>query len=96
MSRGSLISFSSLLLGLCCVLAGCRGNQYARVIKPGDKEMIGSHTAGQETFGPLVDEAVGKTHGATWSSGNRPRRCCRRRDASSTQAARLFRRRGKS
>jgi hypothetical protein len=60
MSRGSLISFSSLLLGLCCVLAGCRGNQYARVIKPGDKEMIGSHTAGQETFGPLVDEAVGK------------------------------------
>jgi hypothetical protein len=30
------------------------------VIKPGEKEMIGSHQAGQETFRPLIDEAVGK------------------------------------
>jgi hypothetical protein len=39
---------------------GCKGTQYARVIKPGDKEMVGSHQAGQETFRPLIDEAVGK------------------------------------
>jgi hypothetical protein len=41
-------------------IVGCRGTQYARVIKPGEKEMIGSHQAGQETFRPLIDEAVGK------------------------------------
>jgi hypothetical protein len=42
-------------------LAGCKsGNQFARVIKPGEKEMVGSHQAGQETFRPLVDEAVTK------------------------------------
>lgn len=40
--------------------AGCRGTQYARVIKPGEREMVGSHQAGQETFRPLIDEAVGK------------------------------------
>lgn len=43
------------------VAVGCKsGNQFARVIKPGEKEMVGSHHAGQETFKPLVDEAVGK------------------------------------
>jgi len=39
---------------------GCHGAQYARVIKPGEKQMVGSHQAGQETFRPLVDEAVTK------------------------------------
>lgn len=40
---------------------GCKsGSQFARVIKPGEKQMVGSHKAGQETFGPLIDEAVGK------------------------------------
>jgi Peptidoglycan-synthase activator LpoB len=39
---------------------GCKGTQYARVIKPGEREMVGSHQAGQETFRPLIDEAVGK------------------------------------
>src|SRR5262249_2574188 len=46
--------------GLGFVFPGCRGTQYARVIKPGEKEMVGSHQAGQETFRPLVDEAVTK------------------------------------
>src|SRR5262245_63407805 len=46
--------------GLGFILPGCRGTQYARVIKPGEREMIGSHQAGQETFRPLVDEAVTK------------------------------------
>lgn len=48
------------LLLFVATLVGCRGMQYARVIKPGDREMIGSHAAGQETYGPLIDEAVGK------------------------------------
>jgi hypothetical protein len=50
-----------LLLGVAVValiVLGCRGTQYARVIKPGEKQMVGSHQAGQETFGPLIDEAV--------------------------------------
>jgi len=50
-----------VLMSVCLaasLVAGCRGTQYARVIKPGEKEMIGSHQAGQETFRPLVDEAV--------------------------------------
>lgn len=41
-------------------MVGCKGSQYARVIKPGDKQMVGSHAAGQETYKPLIDEAVGK------------------------------------
>jgi len=40
--------------------AGCRGKQYARVIEPGEQQMVGSHAAGQETFRPLIDEAVVK------------------------------------
>jgi hypothetical protein len=39
---------------------GCRATQFARVIQPGEDTMIGSHQAGQETFCPLVNEAVSK------------------------------------
>src|SRR5262245_56956488 len=46
--------------GAALFVAGCKGTQYARVSKPGEREMIGSHQAGQETFRPLVDEAVTK------------------------------------
>ncbi|MFM8253043.1 MAG: penicillin-binding protein activator LpoB [Planctomycetota bacterium] len=55
------------LLSFACLsatsgpLVGCSSNkQFARVIKPGEKEMVGSHQAGQETFRPLIDEAIGK------------------------------------
>ena len=48
------------IAGLSVLGAGCKGTQYARVIKPGEREMVGSHQAGQETFRPLIDEAVGK------------------------------------
>jgi Peptidoglycan-synthase activator LpoB len=51
---------TALLCSLLALAAGCRSNQYARVIRPGDKEMIGSHQAGQETFRPLTEEAVAK------------------------------------
>ena len=56
--RDFLVGFSVGGIGL--IALGCKGTQYARVIKPGEKEMIGSHQAGQETFRPLVDEAVTK------------------------------------
>ncbi|HMC10481.1 MAG TPA: penicillin-binding protein activator LpoB, partial [Pirellulaceae bacterium] len=48
------------VVGLGLIFPGCRSTQYARIIKPGEKEMIGSHQAGQETFRPLIDEAVTK------------------------------------
>ena len=39
---------------------GCRGYQYAHVIKPTAENLVGSHEAGAEVFDPLVDEAVAK------------------------------------
>jgi peptidoglycan-synthase activator LpoB len=56
--RDLLVSFG--IAGVGVLLPGCRGTQYARVIKPGEKTMVGSHQAGQETFRPLIDEAVTK------------------------------------
>ena len=51
---------ANLLLG-CGALAGtgCRSKQIASVRTPGQGDMVGSHTAGAETFKPLVEEAVG-------------------------------------
>jgi hypothetical protein len=49
------------LLGLGLLAeAGCRSNQTAQVMKPGDKQMVGSHTAGNEAYSPLVDESVSR------------------------------------
>jgi Peptidoglycan-synthase activator LpoB len=64
MSVLSSFTLSRLFAVSLCTLAvfatGCKSNQYARVIRPGDKEMVGSHGAGQETFRPLTEEAVAK------------------------------------
>jgi hypothetical protein len=49
----------ALLLGLM-VIAGCRGKQHAHVLNQSDKDMVGSHTAGAETWKPLIDESVGR------------------------------------
>ena len=40
--------------------SGCRTTQFARVMLPGEAGMVGSHQAGQETFTPLVNDAVAK------------------------------------
>lgn len=60
MSLAKLARFAAGVSLLVLIAAGCRGTQYARVIQPGQSEMVGSHTAGQETFRPLIDEAVVK------------------------------------
>lgn len=39
-------------------ISGCRGRQRAHVLKQDDKDMVGSHTAGAETWKPLIDESV--------------------------------------
>lgn len=52
------------LLGLGLLTScGCRSRQTAQVLKPGERDMVGSHTAGAETYKPLVDEAVAKLLG---------------------------------
>ena len=43
--------------------AGCRGQQYTRVMDNDDDDMVGSHTAGAETYKPLIAESVSKLLG---------------------------------
>ena len=51
---------ASILLAAITASSGCRSQQHARIIQPGEKEMIGSHQAGSETFRPLVEESVAR------------------------------------
>ena len=58
MTRPTLIVlFLSCMLAVSAV-SGCRGRQHAHVLKQDDKDMVGSHTAGAETWKPLIDESV--------------------------------------
>lgn len=54
------LSASGLLLS---VSVGCRGHQYAHVLKDSDKDMVGSHTAGAETWEPLIQQSVSQLLG---------------------------------
>ena len=45
------------------MLAGCRSTQKARVMKETEADMVGSHTAGAETWEPLIEGSVGKLLG---------------------------------
>ena len=60
-----LCLYKMLSTGSSCALflGGCRGHQYAHVLKDKQPDMVGSHTAGAETFNPLVGEAVAKLLG---------------------------------
>jgi len=56
--------FLGLACGSAAALAfGCRQKQFARVMKPGEDQMVGSHAAGGEVYKPLIDEAVAKLLG---------------------------------
>jgi hypothetical protein len=60
MNAGRFLGTSLLVtVGFSIVAAGCRTEQTAQIVKPGEKQMVGSHEAGEETFGPLIDSAVG-------------------------------------
>ena len=52
--------FSLVALGMLIGLTGCRGTQHAHILAADDKDMVGSHEAGAETWGPLIDESVAK------------------------------------
>lgn len=44
-------------------LVGCRSTQRAHVLQADEKDMVGSHTAGAETWEPLIDQSVGQLLG---------------------------------
>ena len=52
--------FVCILCGITAIssIAGCRHRQHAKVLSQNDKDMVGSHTAGAETWKPLIDESV--------------------------------------
>uniref|UniRef100_A0A7C4QIA6 Penicillin-binding protein activator LpoB n=1 Tax=Schlesneria paludicola TaxID=360056 RepID=A0A7C4QIA6_9PLAN len=39
---------------------GCRGTQHAHVLQPDQQNMVASHTAGAETWEPLIQQTVGQ------------------------------------
>jgi hypothetical protein len=53
----------ALGLSLATSLGGCRGRQTAQVMSPSEPGMVGSHTAGAETYLPLIDTSVGNLLG---------------------------------
>ena len=50
---------------------GC-AHQYAHIIRPDQANLVGSHTAGSETWNPLVDESVSKLLGRALPSNVAP------------------------
>ncbi len=66
-SQASALCLSALVvtgIGL-----GCRGYQYGHLIKNGQPDLVGSHSAGAEVFNPLIDETVAKLLGRIETSG---------------------------
>jgi hypothetical protein len=51
------------MLGASAGLAGCRGTQHAHVLNATDRDMVGSHAAGAETWEPLIQQTVGQLLG---------------------------------
>ncbi len=49
------VSLASTVVG---VAVGCKGHQYAHVLNESDRDMVGSHTAGAETWEPLIQSSV--------------------------------------
>ena len=62
MLRRHFLTHSALapIVAALAAASGCRGKQYAHVLNAEDKDMTGSHTAGAETWKPLIEESVGK------------------------------------
>ena len=54
------ISLASSVVG---VAVGCKNHQYAHVLNESDRNMVGSHTAGAETWEPLIQTSVSQLLG---------------------------------
>lgn len=61
MDRRKFLSQSAKFAGLTALSSlGCRGTQQAHVLDQTDQDMVGSHTAGAETWEPLIQQTVGQ------------------------------------
>ena len=61
MDRRRFIQQISLSVVTVAVTAtGCKNTQVAHVLNESDKDMVGSHTAGAETWEPLIQSSVGQ------------------------------------
>lgn len=57
--RRFIYSIGLSISGLAVTVgSGCKGHQYAHILKESDKDMVGSHTAGAETWEPLIQTSV--------------------------------------
>ena len=45
-------------IGVLNLSIGCRGRQFAHILNGDDRDMVGSHTAGAETWEPLIQSSV--------------------------------------
>jgi hypothetical protein len=65
MNRRGFLSFAStgLFASLTAIGSGCRSTQHAHVLNETDRDMVGSHTAGAETWEPLIEQSVGQLLG---------------------------------
>jgi hypothetical protein len=61
--RSFLGRLGLILLGGAAGPIGCRGTQHAHVLDAGDGDMVGSHTAGAETWEPLIQQSVAQLLG---------------------------------
>ena len=62
MLRRRFLIQSAIVPTLAALLTatGCRGKQVAHILKEDDQDMVGSHTAGAETWKPLIEQSVGQ------------------------------------
>lgn len=64
MDRRDFLHRSAIFAGLMAASAlGCRGTQKAHVLSQTEDDMVGSHTAGAETWEPLIQQTVGQLLG---------------------------------
>ena len=66
-SQATVLSLG--VFALAGVTLGCRGYQYGHLVKNGQPDLVGSHSAGAEVFNPLIDETVAKLLGRIEVSG---------------------------
>lgn len=61
----------TMIFSVLLVFSACK-TQTGSVLRPGSKELVGSHKAGQEVYKPLVEESVGRLLGADQRQGTGP------------------------
>lgn len=78
MNRFRFLSLWILTLCVVMLFSACK-SQTGTVLRPGSKQLTGSHKAGQEVYKPLVEESVSRLLGAestTMATGPAPKKIC--------------------